>query len=365
MLPARQGDAIWVRWGEAGDRHQMMIDMGTEEVGKRIREQIKALPEDQRMFDLLVVSHVDRDHIGGVLTCLAEAEPLPGFEINDVWFNGFQHLSGGAVVPPDDDPGSLLESMGPAQGERLSGWLRKQVWNKAFGGGPVQRVPGEPPKTIKLHDDLSLTILGPTPERLEQFIDTWVEEVEEALKKGNLTEVSPGLESMGSRYPPHLEDEDDLEILAETRNVADNRPANGSSIALLLEYKGRKVVLAGDAFPSDLVEAIGAVSGNVRLRLDAFKLPHHCSKKNVLKGLIEAVDCGCWLISTDGTQFRHPDAIALARVITYSKIRTPVLSFNVPSEFTGWWDNAGWKGLYDYKAEYGTKEAGLTLVIDS
>jgi hypothetical protein len=106
------------------------------------------------------------------------------------------------------------------------------------------------------------------------------------------------------------------------------------------------------------------VSGTERLRLDAFKLPHHCSKKNVLKELVGAVDCGCWLISTDGTQFRHPDAIALARVVNYSKVRMPVLSFNVPSEFNGWWDNAGWKGLYDYKTQYGTKEAGLTLVMD-
>lgn len=198
---------------------------------------------------------------------------------------------------------------------------------------------------VKLHDDLPLTILGPTPVRLEQFIGTWVEEMGEALEKGRLTKVSPGLESMGSRYAPDLENEEDLETLAEKSNVADNSPANGGSIALLLEYKDRKVVLAGDAFPVDLVEAIGAVSGTERLRLDAFKLPHHCSRKNVLKPLIEAVDCGCWLISMDGTQFRHPDAIALAQVITFSKVRTPILLFNVPSEFNVWCDNAGWRGL--------------------
>lgn len=359
MLPARQGDAIWIRWGDADDRHQMIIDMGTEEVGNMIREQIKALPEDERTFDLLVISHVDRDHIGGVLTCLAEADPIPGLVIEDVWFNGFQHLSGGTVASLNNT--ANLEPMGPAQGERLSAWLRKQVWNKQFGGGPVQRVPGHQPKTVELFDGLSLTILGPTPERLGQFIDTWVEEVEEALEKGSLIEVSPGLESLGSKYPPDLEDEEDLEILAETSNASDKRPANGSSIALLLEYKGHKVILSGDAFPGDLVEAINEVSEDEQLKLDAFKLPHHCSKKNILKPLIEAVNCERWLISTDGTQFRHPDATALARVITYSTVPTPILFFNVPSEFNGWWDNPSWKSLYDYKTQYGTKEAGLTL----
>ena len=360
MLPARQGDALWIRWGEEDHPHQMLIDMGTEEIGNRVRNNIENLPASQRTIDLLVVTHVDRDHIGGVLTCLAEADPIPGLEIKDVWFNGFQHLSGGTVAQPEHG-GSSLESMGPAQGERLSSWLRKQVWNKAFKGRPVQRVPGEAPETVVLHDDLMLTILCPTPTRLEEFIDTWVEEVKLALEKGTLTEVSPGLESMGAKTPPVLEEEGDLEFLAETDNAPDDSKANGSSIALLLEYKGKKVLLTGDAFSGDLVEGLKAVSGDERIKLDAVKLPHHCSKNNVLRSLVEAVDCDRWLVSTDGTQFRHPDAIALARVITYSRLRTPILFFNEPSTFNGWWDNEDWKELYDYDTQYGTEEDGLTI----
>jgi hypothetical protein len=362
MQPARQGDALWIRWGEENNLHQMLIDMGTEEIGNHMRDRLLNLPESERMIDLLVVTHVDRDHIGGVLTCLAEADPIPGLAINDVWFNGFQHLSGGTVAQPGD--GNGLEPMGPAQGERLSSWLRKQVWNKAFQGRPVQRIPGETPQAVVLHDDLKLTVLGPTPARLEQFIDLWVEEVQLALEKGTLTEVSPGLESMGAKSPPILEEEEDLEILAETDNPPDDSKANGSSIALLLEYRGRKVLLGADAFSGDLVDGLKAVSGNERLKLDAVKLPHHCSRNNVLKTLVEAVDCAHWLVSTDGTQFRHPDAIALARIITYSKLRTPLLSFNVPSKFNGWWENEDWKQMYDYTTQYGTKEAGLIIPFD-
>lgn len=361
MLPARQGDALWIRWGEANEPHQIMIDMGTEEIGNRVRNILENLPVSQRSVDLLVVTHVDRDHIGGVLTCLAEADPIPGLEIKDVWFNGFQHLSGGTVAQSGGGGGGSLEPMGPAQGERLSSWLRKQVWNKAFNGGPVQRVPGENPKTVTMHDDLTLTILGPTPARLEEFIDTWVEEVQLALEKGQLTEVSPGLESMGAKTPPVLEEAGDLEFLAETDNSTDDSKANGSSIVLLLEYKGRKLLFAGDAFSGDIVEGLRAVGGDERIKLDAFKLPHHCSKNNVLRSVVIAVDCERWLVSTDGTQFRHPDAIALARVITYSKLRTPILLFNEPSTFNGWWDNENWKILYDYTTLYGTKEAGLTI----
>jgi beta-lactamase superfamily II metal-dependent hydrolase len=360
LLPARQGDAIWVRWGEEDDPHQMMIDMGTEEIGDRIREKIEALPADRRKFDLLVVSHVDRDHIGGVLTCLADAAPVPGLAIEDVWFNGFQHLKGGSVKPADTDR-SGVETMGAAQGERLSSWLRKQVWNREFDGAPVQRVPGEAPQAVTLHDGLQITILGPTPARLEAFVDRWETEVEIALKKGTLTEVSPGLESLGSKHPPVLEEVGDLEFLAETEGKSDNSKANGSSIVMLLEYQDHKILLSGDAFSDDLVDGIKAVSGDGPLELDAFKLPHHCSQKNVFRSLVEAVDCQRWLVSTDGTQHRHPDAVALARVIAYSKVRTPMLMFNEPSKYNGWWDNHDWKTRYDYCTEYGDEVDGITL----
>lgn len=355
LLPARLGDAIWIRWGKPDTPHQILIDMGTEEVGLQVRDRLLSLPQSARQFELLVVTHVDRDHIGGVLTCLADADPIAGLTFQDVWFNGFSHLSETAAP-------AELEPMGPAQGERLSTWLTKQHWNAAFGGGSVQRRPGQPPPRICLQDGLTLTILGPTPDRLGNLRKVWREEVAEALRKGTLATVAPGLEQMGPKEPPVLEDSEDLVALAESRTLIDTSEANGSSIALLLEYRGRTVLLAGDAFAEDLIAGIEAVSGGGKLRLDAFKLPHHCSQSNVVKSMVEAVECDCWLISTDGTQFRHPDPIAVARIIRHSQIRPAHLAFNVPSKFNGWWDNDSWRHRYGYQTSYGTTTDGLTAL---
>jgi hypothetical protein len=353
-LPARQGDAIWIRWGDTHAPRHLLIDMGTEEIGEQIRSRILALPEAERVFELLVVTHVDRDHIGGVLTCLAEADPIPGLVIKDVWFNGYPHLTGGGLH-------TTLKPMGPAQGERFATWLRTQTWNAAFGGGPVQRKPGEPPPSVTMHDRLTLTVLGPTPQRLRELEPVWKDEVEKALHKGTLTTVSPELMPMGPKEPPILEDAEDLRQLAATATPADSSAANGASITLLLRYQDRSVLLTGDAFAEDLVAGIGAANGVGRLQLDVFKLPHHCSQRNVAKGLVAAVDCEYWLVSTDGTQFRHPDPIALARIILHSDRRPPKLAFNVPSKFSGWWDNADWRELYGYETLYGTSEDGLTI----
>ncbi len=366
-LPAKEGDALWVKWGDEANPRNMIVDMGTEAIGKKIRAQLEALPEDQRVIELLVISHVDRDHIGGVLTCLAEADPLPGLRIKDIWFNGFTHLSGGKI---ETNP-SGIESMGAAQGERLSKWLRTQAWNKAFAGHSVERKEDEVTR-VELIDGLSLTVLGPTRKRLEDFIETWEEEVHEAIEKGSLDadDVSDGLapsglESMGSNEPPILEFEDELELLAETKKGKDKSHANGSSISLLLERGDTKAVLSGDAFSSDLIDALTQLNDTgERTRINLFKLPHHGSRNNVHRELIELVDCDRWLISSDGTRFRHPDAEAIARIISFSTEPTPLLSFNVPSKFNGWWNNQDWIEMYDYKVEYGDTEAGITIDLE-
>jgi len=157
--------------------------------------------------------------------------------------------------------------MGPAQGERLLKPLRTQPWNKAFGHAPVRRQPRKPLVTSTLHDDLTLTVLGPTSERLHEPIDDWKDEVHSAIDKGKLgvEAVSAGLEALGSANPPVLIDDDDLVKLALEGVVRDPSKANGSSIVLLLEYRERKMLLTGDAYCTDLVEGILAVSPNSRL----------------------------------------------------------------------------------------------------
>ncbi|MFG0317870.1 MAG: hypothetical protein ACF8XB_11390 [Planctomycetota bacterium JB042] len=360
-LPARQGDALWIRWGDALE-HQLLIDMGTEEIGNALKARFAALPADRRHFELVVVTHVDRDHIGGVLTGLAESDPAPDVTIGDVWFNGWVHLDGGVVATE----AARLESMGPAQGERLSRWLEANAWNRTFGGAAVTREPERPLKSVALVDGLTLTVIGPTPARLRSFKPTWKEEVEEALRKENLAPdgVSEGLEAMGSSTPPVLDSAADLVALAESENRTDRSKANGSSIALVLKYGDARLLLAGDAFADDLVDGLAAYRADAaregeRVRLDLFKLPHHGSAKNLTRDLVRAVDCPRWLISSDGTQFKHPDAIAVARILRDAD--RPELVFNVPSRFNGWWEDAAWQDRFGYSVRYGTAEDGVTL----
>ena len=308
-------------------------------------------------------------------------------------FNGWTHLRGGSVEPfvtPDTAPaaalrsdalthmfGSDLESYGGRQGEELSIWLRRQAWNLAFQGGAVARPENASGPTITLAHGLKLTVLGPTTTQLQALQKDWRKAVKDALKKGTLDPddvdadlVPADLEPMGRRKPraPRLNSPLALKKLANSTFKSDTTTANGSSIALMVEYGGDKVLCTGDAHPDGLVKALDALYPDERPELCAFKLPHHGSKNNVSRDLIEAVRCNHWLVSTNGVKHYHPDAAAIARVLHYSKppageTGKSILLFNEPSTFNGWWTKSSWCTEFGYETHRGTKTDGLTIEI--
>ncbi|OBI65127.1 hypothetical protein A5667_27455 [Mycolicibacterium fortuitum] len=358
FLNAREGDAVWVRWA----RRQLIIDMGKGQTGRTIAQRLRALPEDQRHIDLLVVTHVDADHIGGVLSALVDGDPVPGLSFGDVWFNGWRHLQKTVA-----DEG--LEPLGPAQGEELTAWLQHQPWNVAFNGGAAIRSDLAP---VDLGDGLQVRVLGPHAERLTALAPIWEAEVDNAIANGRITVVPTHLESLGAKQPPTIIDKYDLQLLAETPSKVDSKPANGSSIQLLLEFENRNILLTGDAFAADVRDGLRALQqiriGNtdgkheqVPVKLDLVKVPHHGSQQNVTRELVEEIDCPLWVFSTDGSTYKHPDAEAIARILHYGVASQPTLAFNVRSIYSSWWEGAHWRAELGYNVAYGTNADGLTV----
>lgn len=362
FLPAEDGDAIWVRWGEFPG-HQLLIDMGRESTGKAIRETLEALPPDRRRFHLLVVTHVDGDHIGGVLSGLADAGPLAGLAFDDVWFNGWPHLHGEAVPRPGDRSRPGLEPMGPVQGERLTDWLTGP-WNEAFDRGPVERSSSLPAR--ELPGGLHLTVLGPTRSRLERLAPKWETEVARAIEEGKLPARRSGLERLGRAKPvePELGSWTDLHELADTLSDPDDSEANGTSICLLLEWERRRVLLTGDAWAPDVVDGLKLLGEPLPVGLDVVKAPHHGSEANVSDDLVDAVRCPMWVFSTSGSRHYHPDAAAVARVLRRRHRTRPELVFNVPSTYNRWWENPEWKERFDYQTRTGGAREGVSLALE-
>lgn len=359
LLPAEYGDAIWIEYGERRRIHRLLIDCGTAAVYPRIRERILALPEGQRHFELLLVTHVDLDHIGGALALLRESASL-GVSFGEIWFNGYMHLSPGGVVPAATDD----DTLGPLQGEELSDLIvanGRQRWNALLQGGALVVPDAGPLPLFTLPGGMRLTLLSPRQEQLDALRPVW----DAACRKAGIV---PGVaadddgrrleEVDAEQESDDLLGDPDPEQLAARPYKADRARPNGSSIALLAEYGGRRALLTGDAFAEVLLASLARLPGNAgdRCAVDACKLSHHGSRGNTSSALVRALQCRNWLVSSNGKQFRHPDGEAIARVLRDGggDVR---LHFNYRSEFNEMWSSTALQRRYRYAASYPASDA--------
>ena len=67
LLPARHGDCLLLEYGDAARPHRVLIDGGPIGAYGALSQRLAALPDDERELELLVITHVDGDHIEGCL----------------------------------------------------------------------------------------------------------------------------------------------------------------------------------------------------------------------------------------------------------------------------------------------------------
>jgi beta-lactamase superfamily II metal-dependent hydrolase len=338
MLPAFQGDSLWLEYGDPRRARCILIDGGPR--SRIARERLLELIAERAMvggevkLELVVVTHIDADHIAGVLDLLENRDV--SLTTGDVWFNGWQHL-------PTDQ-------LGAKQGEALSTAIRQRrlPWNVAYSEAAVFVPDDGPLPTVELVDGMTLTILSPTRADLAALRPVWKKEVEKAG-------LVPGI---GASEPPEQPDVlgerplDPEELAAEPFEEDDSK-ANGSSIALLAEYAGKSVLLTGDAHPSVLARNLGRLAaerGLDRIPIDALKLSHHGGKHNLSRELLDRLECGRYLFSTNGNIFHHPDAESVSRVIVDRNDYE--LVFNYRSPETERWDSSRLRRRFRYRTTY-------------
>jgi hypothetical protein len=349
MLPAAEGDAIWLEYGHSGETRRVMIDAGPPATASTILKRVRALTPQERQFELLVVTHIDRDHIGGVAGVLGDTET--GLSFNDVWFNGRAHLDGG------------VQALGPKHGDKLADLLRDHPWNAAWNGAAIVVPEDGALPTQDLAGGLRLTLLSPYAKQLSDLAARWpheVAEIDASLHEPQTVVAEFGITSdiqaLGPPAPPVPRDVMDLKALADAPNRPDRSPANGASIVLLAEFEGHSALLCADAFPSvirrslDRLAAERDLSPDEPVPLGITTLPHHGSRHNINEALLSRIACPNYLVSTDGNGTCHPDIEAIALVLTAEP--GAMLHFNARSEWNRVWDDAGVVTTHHYSRRF-------------
>ena len=133
-------------------------------------------------------------------------------------------------------PEPLRPSMATNSPRRTS---RSMPRNKSWGGKPAVTTAAAP--FVELPSgkgEPRITLLSPNPTTLATLFKVWDEE----LKKLGTSETPE------PKRPRPRGTAMDLEALAAQTTVVDRAPANGSSIAFLLEHQGISVLLGADAY---------------------------------------------------------------------------------------------------------------------
>src|SRR5262245_31560635 len=241
MLPAAEGDCIWIEYGDPQKPSRVLIDTGTAGTYRALARRIKAVREGPPRFELFVVTHIDSDHIGAA-SHLLDKRPF-GVAFDDVWFNGWRHLP----KPPD--------KLGERQAGLLSEALDAQRirWNDKFGGGAVvvPDIGALPERTLP--GGMKLTLLSPYAAQLEALVPRWSDYLD-AVKQRKESEAEAVEEDrLGAAI--------NVDALAQSDFDEDDKEPNGSSIALLADYDGVRVLLGADAFPGVIEQSLDRMLG--------------------------------------------------------------------------------------------------------
>ncbi len=343
---ASEGDALVLAWGA----HHAVIDLGRTADYTALRPWLVA----DHGIELFVISHIDADHIEGAMQLVAEA--TAPFMPREVWFNGHAQLAAAKARA------KVLEPLSVDQGNKLSagivrfGW----PWNVAFAGGPVSTDSQSLGQVFDVAG-LRVILLSPSDKELIKLGATWTAEIE-AASLGLADPDQAPLAPMGFESLSVIE----VESLGAKPFGADTTPPNGSCIAFLAEFGGKRVLLGADAFPGRIAQSLTEMGYGPqnRLKLDLFKLCHHGSKANLSPALLQMLDCTRFAISTDGTRHHHPNPETIARILVADPKRQKTFYFNTRQPSAEVWDDPELRAKWRYDCvfpEHGAK--GLEVPI--
>jgi hypothetical protein len=298
FLAARHGDCILVYWG---DRSVILVDGGPDPVYEEtLRAHLLELPRDAGRppaLDVVCVTHVDDDHIVGVLELLKELrrtkrDQLPEpFRIKQFWHNSVDDLIESAAPGLPGSVTGLVDQARASVVVAASYNQGREVRDNAVALGLAGNPPFYGAITTGSKADiggLTVTIVGPNQGALQKLAEKW-----RAAKQRK-----------------------DPSVIAQA--FRDRAVPNLSSIAMHLEYGGRTALLTGDARGDHVLaglEETRLIAPGGRLRVDLLQLPHHGSNNNVDRSFFERIIADHYVVSADGIKHHHPSEETLSWLI--------------------------------------------------
>lgn len=320
VVRARKGDCLLLHYGAKDDPRLALIDGGpkavyTPHLKPRLAQikRARGLGDNEPLaVDLLMVSHIDDDHIQGILDLTRDLiqDDTQFARVLSFWHNSFDNIVG--KVPPEltaafktqfgeasmngEPPADMTLDVGDDVDEQVvvsslkvlasvqqGAQLRSDVVNKLraelnvdFGGGLVMASKGARP--VELDGGVKLTVVGPMEPELKDLFEEHQKWLEGLAEKGKTPE----------------------DVLSA---YVDESVPNLSSIVVLAEAGGKRILFTGDARGDKILkglELVGLAEPGGTIEVEVLKVPHHGSSNNLSLDFFQRVVARHYVFSGNG-----------------------------------------------------------------
>ncbi len=267
----KSGDAIAIRYEQAGETNIHVVDGGYATSGESLRDLINKYYGNPSFINRVIATHNDGDHARGLV------EILEHFEVGELW-----------MLRPWQYADELIGRFNTYNSvEHLKGRLRKAYSNLAALEEIANR------KGIRIHEPFqgakigAFHVMAPTRDRYLELIltsnKTPESHVEESAADGVLSAI--------------LEKAKTTVALLQAAWGGEAFPAEGTSnenemsVVQYAVLNGQKILLTADTGRDGLQEVID-YAPNVGLSLpgiDKFQVPHHGGRHNVNADLLNKI----------------------------------------------------------------------------
>jgi len=330
VIQAQFGDSLLLEFGKAGKSRYILIDGGPPgNYAADLRDALAQIPGVGGKLDLLVLSHIDNDHIIGVLDLLADLEDdqVSGrqmrLQVEQLWLNSFSR-----TLDPDGTITQQLQAImsmagaaniamplatdaffGVREGNRLR-LVAQKLDIRQNDGFKDDLIVVDTARDPVSFGPMQLKIAGPSQANLKALRQTWLEWLAETSQR---VAADPSTAAMVDRSIPNL-----------------------SSIVLLATCDDKTVLLTGDARGDHILSGLSkaGLAKKGKLHVDVLKVQHHGSSRNADEQFFRALTADTYVISANG-RYGNPDFESLQWIVSAANERGKPITIVVTNQTEG------------------------------
>lgn len=370
-LRAREGDCLLLHWRpKASDTPRLaVVDGGPKGVLEasllpRLKQIATTRAAKPLPIDVLMISHVDADHITGVQGLLSDAvreldNNVPAakrqFKVSRLWHNTFNDIVGdktdayynglasvGLLATVDGEPKKELETpltkhlqakgLSDDHAEFVAEDVAALLASQAQGRD--LRLLYEELRTAgAIKFKLNATGGGSAPTSLLKMGSSWAPfELEGGLQVGIVGPLDAEIAQLQKDFDKYIKDKG-LSVEALLAAYADESIPNLSSIVCMVGMQagggtGVTALLTGDARGDKIVaglEKAGVKKAGQSLNVNVLKMPHHGSNRNVEPAFFQHIIADHYVFSGDG-KHGNPDRNTVEWLL---KARGPAAKYTI------------------------------------